>query len=298
MGRVTRQDLSHRVEAAICRAALFLLRALGPVASSNLGGVIARTVGPLLPVSRVADDNLRHAFPLLDTTTRRRIVRGVWDNLGRTVAEMPHTSALRRTESGPGWYLADEGWVERLRQRGGPAIFFTGHIGNWELLPAAAASLGVPLSIVYRAAKNPYVDALIAELRGSDAGAHFPKGAKGARAAFGHLSRGGMLGLLMDQKLNDGIAVPLFGRMAMTAPSAAAYALRFRCPLIPAYVRREGPARFCIVVETPLTLPDSGDRQADIAAVTLDINRALERWITDWPEGWLWLHRRWPKEPL
>ena len=292
------KNLVWRIEAAAIGALIWFFGAIGVRAASALGGGLARMIGPLLPVSRVADDNLRRAMPEFDASQRRTIVRGVWDNLGRTVAEMPHTNALRRTASGPGWCLADEGWVERLRQHGGPAIFFTGHIGNWELLPAAAASLGVPLSIVYRAAKNPYVDALIAELRGSDAGAHFPMGAWGARAAFGHLSRGGMLGLLMDQKLNDGIAVPLFGRMAMTAPSAAAYALRFRCPLIPAYVRREGPARFRIVVETPLTLPDSGDRQADIAAVTLDINRALERWITDWPEGWLWLHRRWPKEPL
>lgn len=294
---MTRQDLLHRAEAAIVRAALSLLRRLGPVASSNLGGAVARLIGPRLPVSRVAHDNLRHAFPHLDTAARRRIVRGVWENLGRTVAEMPHVGGLRQADSGPGWHLDDEGSMDALRQRGGPAIFFAGHIGNWEVFAAVAASHGVPLSLLYRPAKNPYVDALVTEFRGGAGGPHFPKGAKGARAAFGHLSRGGMLGLLMDQKLNDGIAVPFFGRMAMTAPSAAAYALRFRCPLIPAHIRREGPARFRVIVEPPLALPDTDDRQADIAAVTLEINRALERWITDWPEGWLWLHRRWPKEP-
>lgn len=293
---MNRRDLAHRAEAAIARAALALLRRLDPVAASDLGGLLARAIGPLLPVSRVAHANLAAAFPSLEAPARRRIVRGVWDNLGRTVAEMPHTQTLRQTPDGSGWRLSDEGRLAELRERGGPAIFFTGHIGNWELLPLAAASLGLPLSIVYRPAKNPHVDAVIAELRGGDPLRHFPKGAQGARAAFGHLARGGMLGLLMDQKLNDGIAVPFFGRPAMTAPSAAAYALRFRCPLIPAYVRREGPASFRIVVEPPLTLPNTGNRPADIAAVTLAINRTLERWITDWPEGWLWLHRRWPNE--
>ncbi len=285
---MTARNLLDRVEAAIIRAVLGLLRRLGPVAASNLGGGIARAIGPLLPVSRVAHDNLRRAMPHLDHAARRRIVRGVWDNLGRTVAEMPHLARLD-------WHLDDQGRIERLRAQGGPAIFFTGHIGNWELLPFAAAAQGVPLSIVYRAAKNPYVDALIAEIRGGNT-THFPKGAKGARAAFGHLSRGGRLGLLMDQKLNDGIAVPFFGRPAMTAASAAAYALRFRCPLIPAVVRREGPARFRVMIEPPLDLPDTGDRHADIAAVTLALNQTLERWIADWPEGWLWLHRRWPQE--
>ena len=123
----------------------------------------------------------------------------------------------------------------------------------------------------------------------------FPKGAAGARLALAHLSRGGYLGMLMDQKMNDGIEARFFGRPAMTAPALAALALRFRCPVVPAHVQRVGPARFRLVCEEPLDLPDTGDRQADILAVTQAVNDRLERWIRARPEGWLWLHRRWPK---
>ena len=63
-----------------------------------------------------------------------------------------------------------------------------------------------------------------------------------------------------------------FGRPAMTAPALAALALRFRCPVVPVYARRIGPARFRLICETPLPLPDSGDRQADIAALTRTVN--------------------------
>lgn len=295
-----RVALQHRLEALAARACLKLLRGIGPVAASNLGGALARTLGPWLPVSRVADGNLRHVFPELDRSARRRIVRGVWDNLGRTVAEFPHLARLRQNASGPGWEIENAEILVELAKRGGPAIFFSGHIGNWELLPPVVVAFGMPMSSMYRPAANPVVDALIAELRRGALGLDvpmFPKGATGGRAALAHMARGGFLGMLMDQKLNDGIAVDFFGRPAMTAPALATLALRFRCPVIPGHAQRIGPARLRFVVDPPLELPDTGDRAADIATLTREVNATLERWIRARPESWLWLHRRWPETP-
>jgi len=95
--------LAHRIEGAAAQAALRVLRALGPVRASDLCAAVARAIGPLLPVSRVADVNLRMAMPELDGPLRRRLVRGVWDNLGRTVGEFPHVAGLKENESGPGF---------------------------------------------------------------------------------------------------------------------------------------------------------------------------------------------------
>ena len=290
--------LAQRVEAALVRAALALVRALPAVAASDLGGAVARTLGPLLPVSRVAETNLRHALPELDATARRRVIRRMWDNLGRTVAEFPHLPALRECPAGPGWEIEGAELLRALAARGGAAIFFSGHIGNWELLPPAAAAYGVAFASVYRAAKNPLIDAVITDLRASATGVampRYPKGAAGARQTLAHLAAGGRVAMLMDQKMNDGIPVPFFGRTAMTAPALAALALRFRCPVIPAHVERLGPARLRIIVEAPLDLPATGDRAADIASLTGTVNATLERWIRGCPEGWLWLHHRWPR---
>lgn len=296
---MTRRGLQHRLEALVIRACLGLLRRLGAVAASNLGGAIARGIGPLLPVTRTGDANLRRAIPELDGRARQRILRDVWDNLGRTVAELPHVALLRRTDAGPGWEASGAAIAEAAAASAGPVILFSAHTGNWEMLPAMAAHFGIALSSFYRAASNPLVDGVIGDLRMRAVGAEVPnfaKGSKGARGALAHLGRGGRLGMLVDQKMNDGIAAPFFGRMAMTAPAAAAFALRFRCPLIPAHVQRLGPARFRLVVEPALTLPDTGDRQADIATLTTAMNATLERWIRDRPGEWLWLHRRWPKD--
>jgi len=291
---------AYRIEYAVARACLALLRALPPATASNVGGMLGRLIGPLLPPSAVAHANLKVAMPELDAAARRRVVRGVWENLGRTVAELPHLANLQRdTSSGPGFEVRNEHIIRRIAAEGGPAVFCSAHIGNWEFLPAAVASVGLPFGGVYRAAANPLINKLIQQLRGA-AGSRdqplFSKGSAGARRAMAHIARGGRLGLLVDQKMNDGIEARLFGLPAMTAPAAAAFALRVRCPVVCGHVERIGPARLCLVAEEPLELPDTGDRQTDIALLTQLINDQLEGWIRARPESWLWLHRRWGKD--
>ena len=287
------KGLRHALERAAVGLVFRLARWLGPRRSSDLGAAVAGWLGPLLPVSRVALGNLALALPERDAAERRRILHGMWRNLGRTVGELPHLSAMR-------WEFTGAEHLAPLAEQGGPAIMVSAHMANWEVIPPALARRGIRVGSVYRAADNRAVDALINGLRAravpGDPLPLFPKGAQGARAAMKFLAEGGVLGLLVDQKLNDGIAVPLLGHLAMTAPAPAQLALRFRCPIIPGRVQRLGACRFRLVVDPPLALPDLPDRQAAIRALTLAINDRLSAWIRERPEEWLWLHRRWPKE--
>ena len=295
------QTIAAYLQAAALSAAIALLRRLGPVVASNLGGFVARTVGPMLPVSRIADANLCEALPGLTNAERRRVIRGVWDNLGRTTAELPHLASFGRTGAGPGWEIQGEEHLAGLRAPGAQALFFSGHIGNWELALPVAATMGLSLAGAYRAAGNARVNALIQAMRQNALGPNvvmFPKGSQGARGLLRHLNQGGSLGLLVDQKMNDGIAVPFFGRDAMTPPALAQFALRSGAPVIPVHVIRLAPARFRVVCDPPLNVPRTGHRTTDILALSTAINAALERWIRADPASWLWLHRRWPKSTL
>jgi KDO2-lipid IV(A) lauroyltransferase len=289
----------NRAEFLLVRALFGALRAAKPATASNLAGGVARLIGPLLPVSRVADDNLRAAMPALDAAARRKIVRGVWDNLGRTIGELPHLGDLRPTASGPGYAVRGGEILTALAEAGGPAMMASAHIGNWEMLPVICAAYGVRASSLYRAAANPLVDAAIMQWRQRAMPQPVPmfaKGAAGGRAAASHLARGGYLGILMDQKLNDGIEAVFFGMKAMTAPAAAAFALHFKAPLLTGHVERLGPARLLLVVNPALPVPATGSRKGDILALTQSVNDEFERWITARPDSWLWLHRRWPKD--
>ncbi|EHH69381.1 lysophospholipid acyltransferase family protein [Gluconobacter morbifer] len=293
-------SVPYRAEALLVRGLLALIRMLPPATASSLGGAVARTIGPRLPVSRVADRNLQLAMPALKAPQRLAIVRACWDNLGRTVAEFPHVGRLiQNTPKGPGWRVEGAEYLEEAHRSGRPVIFFSGHIGNWELMPPVVARYGMPFASFYRAASNPWVDRLIHELRRQAMGQDvpmFPKGARGARDALKYLSRGGNLGILGDQKMNDGIEARLFGRPAMTASAAAVFALRHKALIVTGHVRRDGPARLVLVVDPPFLPQPTENRQADVLALTQQLNDRLQSWIEQVPGSWLWLHRRWSKD--
>ncbi|MFH7810609.1 MULTISPECIES: lysophospholipid acyltransferase family protein [Acetobacter] len=293
--------IRYRLEAWGAFALLWLLERLRPDHSSSLLGLLCRALGPWLPTSRIIRRNLELAMPELDHQDHKRIVRGVWENLGRTIGELPHLAALQEnTPAGPGFEVQGAEHLAQQALRGGPVLFVSGHIGNWEMLPPAVARHGTPFASFYRAAANPLVDALLRALRNKAMGDTpvplFAKGAKGARGALAYVSGGGRVGMLVDQKMNDGIEATFFNRPSMTAPALAAMALRYRCPVIPGYVERLGPARLRIVVEAPLELPDTGDKRQDLQILVQMVNNRLEEWIRKNPSSWLWLHRRWAKE--
>ncbi len=155
-----------RAEALLVRGLLSIFRRIGPVRASNLGGWLCRTVGPKLPVSRIADANLRLVMPELDAGMRRRVIRDMWDNIGRNAGEFPHLATLpHNPASGPGWDVVGEDHLRAQEARGGAAIFVSGHIGNWEMLPPAVARYGLPFSSFYRAPNNPLVDRILRDLR-------------------------------------------------------------------------------------------------------------------------------------
>src|SRR5580704_1578383 len=284
---------SYRIEAWLA-ALLFGGFGLLPLdRASALGGALARAIGPRLGLTKRARLNLRRALPELDAAATDAIVRGMWDNLGRVAAEYPHLRKIK--------VFAGDGRVEtrglehldRALAAGRRVILFSGHLANWEIAALAGGQYGLDIAQIYRAANNPLVDRLVGRLRG-DQGELIPKGAVASRRAVAALRRGGHLSLLVDQKMNDGIAVPFFGRSAMTAPALALFALHYDCDVLPVRIERTEGAHFRLTAYPPIALPDSGDRDAGVLALMTAVNGTLEAWIRERPEQWFWLHRRWP----
>ena len=270
-----------------------LVRLLPLDAASALGGWLGRTMGPRLAVSRHARRNLGRAFPGKSTGEIEVIVRGMWENLGRTLFEYPHLDRLRFYEDASPVEVVGTEHIDALKDDGRPGIFFSGHLANWEIPALTVAHRGLAIHLVYRAPNNPLVEKLFDHRRPGE-GELLPKGSQGARRAMQLLKARGHLGMLVDQKMNDSIPVPFFGRDAMTAPALAQFAMRFDCPVVPVRIERLKGARFRVTHHAPMAMPESGDRQADVARLMADVNARLESWIRERPEQWLWLHRRWP----
>jgi KDO2-lipid IV(A) lauroyltransferase len=292
---MTVRTLAFRAEALVVWI-LFHIFAVMPLdVASTIGGWVGRNLGRHLPVTRHARRNLAFAFPDWTRARREAVIRAMWDNIGRTAGEYPHIPDMT---FGPGKRVEIEGMEHftALRDDGLPGLFFSGHYGNWEILGPFAARHGIPLHLIYRAATNPFVNWIYTRGRANDGVELIPKGASGARIALDKLRRGEHLGMLVDQKMNDGISVPFFGHPAMTAPALAAFSLKFKCPVVPAHIVRLDGARFRIIFDAPIRFEDTGDRIGDLERAMTRVNGILEAWIRERPDHWLWLHKRWPDE--
>lgn len=257
--------------------------------ASALGGTLMERIGPKMKHDAIARENLAAAFPEKTQAEREKIIKGMWNNLGRTLAEYPHLRGI--------WKNVDytcENHFTQVKDKGGPAIFFGGHLANWEIVTHGAKQAGLPLHVVYRKPNNPWVDSLLRYARGAGATSHIVKGREGAREILTAIKKGGSIGMLVDQKLNEGIPVPFFGREAMTAEAIAYFALKFDCPIYPTRVERLQGAHFRVTTLPPLTILKTGDKNADVKTILVTINNLFEDWIRERPEQWLWIHRRWP----
>lgn len=282
--------ISYAFETAGAYFIYGFFKLLPPDAASNLGGWIMRRLGPRLGVSRTAYRNLALALPDKTEAEKKDIVAGMWDNLGRVIAEYPHLKKIAGR--------VDLSGLENARavlDSGNPAIFFGGHLANWEIPPICAKRIGMALHVVYRRPNNPYVDGLLRHARSAGAVGQIPKGVEGAREILSVLRKKGSLGILVDQKMNEGLAIPFFGHDAMTGPGVAQFAVRMGCGLCPLRIERLQGARFRITVEKSIPVQDTGDRDADYRRIMTDVNRHLEAWIRERPEQWLWIHNRWPE---
>ena len=286
-------DLLQRAEAALLWLVYHGLRLLPVDAASALGGRIAGFLGPLLPPSRRARRNLELALPG-HRAEHGRIVRDMWVNLGRIAGEFPHTLCFKNEPER--MELVGTDIIIARRDAGQPMLFFSAHLGNWELTYPLMDRLKVSGGGVFRAPNNPYLNWLFDRRAIYPDIELVPKGATGARKSIEVLKAGKSLAMLVDQKMNDGIEVPFFGRPAMTAPALASLALKFDYPVIPVRVVRTEGAHFRVEFQEPLQFTKSGDRNADLLAAMTQVNRVLEGWISEIPSQWLWLHRRWPKE--
>ena len=118
----------------------------------------------------------------------------------------------------------------------------------------------------------------------------------GARDLLDAMGRGESVALMNDQKFNQGVPAPFFGRPVHTAPGPTRLALRFGTVIQPLSVQRLGGAHFRVVVHEPMEMENTGDRSADIEAGVCRVTRFVEDRVRERPEEWFWSHRRWPND--
>lgn len=288
--------LRYGAEAAVFFAFMGLFRLLGTDRASDLGAWIGRHVFSRLPPDRTARANLAASFPEKTDTERDAIRMAMWDNLGRVVGEYAHLDAFSITGADPRIRVIDRAGAVTALADGKGVMFLSGHLANWEIMPITGNLLGFDGATVVRPPNNPHVARYLEVQRGLQGPKNQIAKQNAMRRMIGQLRQGKVLFMLADQKLNEGIPVPFFGRDAMTTPAPAALALKLGARILMASNRRVGGARFEVVVHPGPDFTPTGDEAKDTIALTALITTHIEKMVRAEPAQWLWIHNRWPKQ--
>ena len=269
---------------------IFILLKILPLGiSSFLMGKLSSLIGPKLGVTKKAYNNIKNVMPEKNEKEITKIIKDMWENLGKVAGEYPHLSKFDPEKNNKIQIYGKKNLL-LVKKTKTPAIFFSGHLANWEILPNIAIKNGVPVLTIFRRPNNPFINFLIKYIRSNLPMA--PKGKEGAKQLIYSLKKGRSIGLVIDQKMNDGIKVPFFNKPAMTSDALAQLCLRIKSLVIPVGVERIKNTNFKITFHDPLKITKNGKKKTPLQIMT-EVNLIMEKWIRKNPGQWLWLHRRW-----
>jgi KDO2-lipid IV(A) lauroyltransferase len=258
---------------------------------------LARRIGPFLPEHRIGRANLKAAFPDKSPEEIEMILDGVWDNLGRFVADFAHLDRLRVQDSNvAGDIEYSEETLARfhaLRESGKPALLFAAHLGNWELPPLVAHRYGIDTTVLYRRPNLPGIADAVVDIRAGCMGTLLPAGLDAPFKMAKALENGEVAGMLVDQHDRLGVSVRFFGQHARTSALLARLARQIDCPILGTRVVRLPNNRFRVDLSAPITPIRNADGDIDIVGTMQAVTDVVESWVREHPEQWLWLHRRW-----
>jgi KDO2-lipid IV(A) lauroyltransferase len=268
--------------------------------SSNAVARFMRILGPRLRGHRLARAQLTTSFPEKNPQDIEIILDGMWDNMGRVIAEYAHLDSLwdfypARPETAKR-ILIDRVVADRLLRLGkdsGPALMFGSHLANWELLALAATAHGRDIVLVYRQPKIVSIANEIIKLRGSGVAGLIPAGSDAPLKVRSALRQNRLVGMLVDQHDANGIKVSFFGRSCRVNGMLGRVARLFECPIYGARVIRLSDHRYRFEMTEPLTPPRDHKGKIDAAGTMQMVTSMIESWVRDHPEQWMWTHRRW-----
>lgn len=252
-----------------------------------------------------AVSNIAWCFPEMDEASCQDLALGAYRHLCTLAAEVCCTPALLSTETVLE-HVEFDGVDEALRQlrSGTPSLLVTGHCGNWELMGAALAAIGIPLHALYRPLDMKPLDNWVQRTRREQGVELVDKfGASERLPAI--LDDGHPVGFIADQNAGDkGLFVPFFDRLASAYKTIGVLARQYGAPVICGHARRtpgEDPdrPRFRYRVNiTDIITPDDWRDEADpVFYITARYRRAIEAMVREAPEQYLWMHRYWKSRP-
>lgn len=281
------QTVLYWLSDRLIRAAMAVLLALPFGLRRRVAGwLMSRVVAPLGGYRTRIRENLALVMPDLPRAEVERMARAVPENLGRTLAELYSAKDFKALIHDEPLTGAGVAALAEAHAAGRPVLLVTGHIGNYDAIRAALIQRGYRVGGLYRPMGNPFFNRHYVAAISAIGKPLFPRGRKGLADMVRFLRSGGMLGVVLDQNMSDGVPLTFMGQEALTALSSAELALRYDALVVPTYGIRRPDGGFDLVIEAPVP-------HGDAVVMTQALNDSLEAQVRAHMDQWLWTHRRW-----
>ena len=269
---------------------LIIFKIIGYEKSSNLGEKIGLLLGPFLRYKKKTMNNIRDSNVGNDDLKRKEIMKKMWGNYGRILAEYPFMKKFKNNKLNQ--YINIEGieYLEEIRKKEKKVVFVSGHFNNFELMSMQLENSGLNVAAIYRPLNNIFLNSTMEKMRVNHiCKKQIKKGKSGTRELLRLFNDGCSIALMIDQRVSEGIKSKLFDRHALTTTIPAQLVNKYNVEIVPIYIERIKNFYFRMYVNKPITF----DENKSLEEITDSLNRHLEKMILKNPDQWIWSHDRW-----
>lgn len=327
------KKINYILEAILVLVFWIVFKLLPIDVASSVSGRLLQFIGKFLSASKIAKRNLDLCYPDKSETWKRGIIEGMWNNLGRILGEMPHWYCMSDEEFNQRVQISDQLTKNKLFNNK-RMIILSAHFGNWELCNRLAQYKKLNLCLIHKHMNNPFVNKFINYTREKTGITLLPKNLSGLKNIIKEIRapNGKMIGMLFDQRYNEGIDVDFFGMDASTTKTPATIGKYYNVPLVFCKVTRvvdnrvnydnytnnnndkkfknkninvngnikKWKAKYSVEFSEPFLIKDiilkntqKNIKEIDHIKYAMSyLNSVIEKWIRQNPEQWFWVHRR------
>ena len=269
---------------------LLIFKIIGYRLASNIGSFIGKKIGPLSRSKKNIISNIKKAFPKLEEEKINSIIKNMWGNYGRILADYMFIKNFRTLKLKP--YLQIEGKeiFEEIKKKDEQVVFISGHFNNFELMAMEIEKSGIDIGAIYRPLNNIFLNKIMERIRKKYICKNqIKKGISGVREIIRLYNSGFSIALMIDQRVSEGIKLNFFGYPALTTTIPAQLVKKFSCRVVPVHIERFNNLYFKVSVNKPLEF----DKNQSIEDISTILNKELEKMIIKNPDQWIWSHNRW-----
>ena len=280
-------NLKYFLQFLIISLLFLIFKLIGLKLSRILSGKIFKIFGPIFRSNNISFSNLSIAFPNFDRTKKELIIKQMWINYGKILAEYMFIKYFRSSKN---IIIENQEELELIKKNSKPVIFVSGHFNNFELMAMCIEKSGIDLAAIYRPLNNKFLNPIMEHIRKKHiCKKQIKKGISGTKELLKHYKNGSSIALMIDQRVSEGVNCNFFNQKALTTTIPAQFVKKFNAKIVPIYIERMDKNKFKLKIYNSLQFSEN----ESLESITLNLNKILEEMIEKNPEQWIWTHNRW-----